>query len=366
MKKLLLFAVVAFVSLAFVVPTANAQTMEEQLMKMVGTTAEAYVAPIVSGFGSDLNGGWFRRAPKDKVFGIDIEFGLVAMGTTFKDENKVIPPTSATFQFTYDQAKEIAATNSTLASNPVLLDQAAQNIASQTLTVSISGPNIMGKKSDTLMVSVSDLVVNVGGTNYNIPGKSINSGISGYLDGLTMLPLAAPQLSIGTVWGTMASFRYLPEVELDPEIGKFKYFGFGIQHNPKIWPFMPFLGMLPVDLSLSFFTQKLSVGTLFEAKGTAFGLNVSKQLGFGFLNLTPYAGFMLESSSMKFTYDAEIDADGLSSTPPTVIPISFELEGENSSRITLGASIRLLVLNLNVDYNIAKYNSITGGVMFIF
>ncbi len=43
----------------------------------------------------------------------------------------------------------------------------------------------------------------------------------------------------------------------------------------------------------------------------------------------------------------------------------FDLEGENKSRITLGLSVKLLIVNVNVDYNIGTYNSYSAGVMII-
>jgi hypothetical protein len=174
---------------------------------------------------------------------------------------------------------------------------------------------------------------------------------------LSFLPLVAPQLSVGTVFGTRATFRYLPSVTINEEFGKLKYFGFGIQHNPGVLLPTP----LPVDVAVGFFTQTLEVGTLFKATTTAFGLNASKKLGIGPINITPYAGFMLEKSNIDITYDFILDEGTIDEQ---VIPIAFELEGENKSRLTLGLSFRLLMLNFNADYNIGKYNSVTVGVMF--
>jgi len=157
---------------------------------------------------------------------------------------------------------------------------------------------------------------------------------------------------VGTIFGTRVTFRYLPSITISEEFGKFKYFGFGIQHNPGVLLPTP----LPFDVAVGFFTQTLEIGTLFKAKTTAFGLNASKRLGVGPINITPYAGFMLEKSNIDITYDFIVDTQEIN--------VAFELEGENRSRLTLGLSIRLLMLNFNADYNIGKYNSVTVGVMF--
>src|SRR3970282_2999166 len=58
------------------------------MRRLAEGAAKAYVAPIVSGFGANLNSGWFHRAPRSTMFGFDLEFGIVAMGTFFKDEHK--------------------------------------------------------------------------------------------------------------------------------------------------------------------------------------------------------------------------------------------------------------------------------------
>ncbi|HTR82687.1 MAG TPA: DUF6588 family protein, partial [Bacteroidota bacterium] len=52
-------------------------------------------------------------------------------------------------------------------------------------------------------------------------------------------------------------------------------------------------------------------------------------------------------------------------TTTTAQHISFELDGQNSSRLVLGLSLKLLFLNINADYNVSTYNSFTGGLMFI-
>ncbi|HLF19376.1 MAG TPA: DUF6588 family protein, partial [Bacteroidota bacterium] len=190
----------------------------------------------------------------------------------------------------------------------------------------------------------------------SVPANLVPLGVTGYLEDIPALPLLAPQLTIGTFFGSQFTFRYLPEVDVE-DFGKMKYFGFGIQHSPGVW----FGDILPIDVSASFFTQTLEAGSVFKTTATAFGVNASKRLGWGFLNLTPYAGFMLESSSMTFTYDYFVD------TPAGKVPqkIEFELTGENKTRITAGLSIKVLIVNINADYNFSKYNSASVGVMFI-
>jgi len=382
MKKLLLITICALLVGS---ATAYSQSLDSTLQKLAGDAARGYVGPIVSGFGSDLNGGWFHKSPSAKMFGFDLEFGLVAMGTTFSEESKKFSA-SGSFKFDNNQAAQlvplsIVPTSVTVSGQNVPLSATdRQSIQTQLINqiigiefgVGISGPTIIGSANDSMKIgftgasknaTVTVFVPGVGNQQViipvNIPSQEVALPVGGLLDGVTLVPLAAPQLSLGTIVGTQFTFRYLPEVEIDSKIGKFKYFGWGLQHNPGIW----FPNPLPINICASFFTQKLDVGTIFSTTATAYGINISKTFGPGALNITPYAGFMLESSKMTFTYDYDEPVPG--TTVKTKNTITFELEGENKSRIILGLSLKLLFININADYNIAKYNSFTGGVMFI-
>lgn len=171
--------------------------------------------------------------------------------------------------------------------------------------------------------------------------------------------MAVPQLSIGTIFGTSFAFRYLPNIELNDEIGKLEYFGFSVQHNPSVW--FP-LGQV-VDVSAAFFTQKLKVGTLLEANATHLGVQVSKSFGPGALSLTPYLGLGWETSDMKFTYN-------FSSEDPFTggvlsVPVEFELDGDNTYRVTAGVGVRLGILNVNADYNLGNTKTATAGLMLV-
>ncbi len=351
--------------------SVKAQTFDETLNKLSLDAAKAYVNPIVSGFGVDLNGGWFHRAPRASMLGFDLEFGVVGMGTFFKDENKKFN-SSGTFAFDDQQAASLTTFvdhDAQYASLPQTqrdnIKLSLQNqITAQSFTLGVSGPTIVGSSTDSIAISFLSKTFNVPGypNPVTVPGQRVVLPVTGFLGDLKTLPLGAPQLTLGTFVGSQFTFRYLPSTNVQ-NMGKATYFGWGIQHNPGIW-----LGPadeLPVDVSLSFFTQKLKVGDVFETKATAFGVNVSKRLGWGFLNVTPYAGYMFESATMSFSYDfmAPDPANNYQSTK--VERVTFDLESANKSRLVLGLSFKLLIVNINADYNFGKYNSATAGVMFI-
>ncbi len=345
---------------------AGAQSFEETMSKLSMDAAKAYVNPIVSGFGVNMNGGWFHRAPRAEMFGFDLEFGVVAMGTYFKDENKTFS-NSGSFAFSQDQATSLTNFVNSDPSIPSSQKSNVQNylvqqITQSTFSLTVSGPTVVGSKSDSVKIRFNSKTYNVPGYgSVTVPGQDVALPVVGFLGELPALPLASPQLTLGTFVGTQFTFRYLPSQDVK-NMGKAKYFGWGFQHNPGLW--LGGADALPLDLSLSFFTQKIEVGSIFQSKATEFGINASKRLGWGFLNLTPYAGFMLEKSTMSFAYDAVLP-DPANSGASTTRHIAFDLESANKSRIVLGLSVKLLFINVNADYNIGKYNSYTAGLMII-
>ena len=341
----------------------DGEDLKEFIEGLSMDAASKYVAPIVSAFGMNLNGGWFHKAPSSKMFGLDIEVGLVGMATFYpKDQQYLSFETTGEFRFNSEQAGELVAE---LIMPQNVKDALIKEITGTEFTVGISGATVIGAVDDYIEISFSGADVTfIDPTTGEEDTKTVGAHvitlpIGGFeaISDLSFLPLAAPQLSLGTVFGTRVTFRYLPSITIDEELGKFKYFGFGIQHNPGVLLPTP----LPFDVGVGYFTQTLEIGTLFKAKTTAFGLNASKRLGVGPISITPYAGFMLEKSNIDITYDFVLDEGTIDEQ---VIPIAFKLEGENRSRIVLGLSLRLLIFNINADYNIGKYKSFTVGFMF--
>ena len=280
------------------------------------------------------------------------------MASTFPDDDQDFDA-NGSFQFNQDQAKGIVENSSLNPGDPGYNELIAELVA-QEFEIGIYGATIIGDPDNHVMLDfpAQPITVDVLGipTVYDLNAITMDSGVGGLID-MELLPLAAPQLSIGTIYGTKAAFRYMPTYEVSKELGEFNYFGFGIQHNPKAWLPIP----LPIDICASYFTQSMELGDIITANATAFGINASKTFGFKFLSFTPYAGYMLESSNMVFKYSYPIGNDPVSGAPLDPLDVKFDIDGANKSRITLGTTLRLGIFNINADYNIAKYNSMTAG-----
>ncbi len=274
---------ILIIVILLIVGNLFAETLEETIEDLSGKAAEGYVGPIVSAFGTNLNGGWYHKAPKSKFLHIDIEFGIVFMGTTFPDDVKDFD-VNGNFRFTEVQADSLT---KNFSDSPELQEALMEAIMQQDFEVGIHGPTIIGSADEEIVIDFPEQEITV---EYEVAGQTIettetidslliHTGVSGILEDMPMLPLGAPQLSVGTLYGTKLIARYLPPMDLGEELGEFSYTGLGIQHNPKAWIFLP----IPVDVSASFFTQHMELGNYISARANAFGINVSKQFGFRML-----------------------------------------------------------------------------------
>jgi hypothetical protein len=167
---------------------------------------------------------------------------------------------------------------------------------------------------------------------------------------LNSVPFAAPQLTIGTIMGTRGVIRYVPNVSNWVGLGKLGdigMFGWGIQHNPLVW-FASDTNAFPFSVALNYYNQSYSLTSAIRANGAAYGISASWTFGGAIFAFTPYAGFLLETSHLSVDYQYQprtvsgqiaVDIDG---RPIAPVPIAFDVVGENTSRIVLGASARIL------------------------
>lgn len=340
-------------ALACLAVLSNADDLETTLQKLSKDAGTAYVGPVVSAFGADLNGGWFHESPRPVWWGFDIEAGVVFMGAMFGDTHKDFS-VSGSFRLNRDQASQLV---TTMGLDSASRADAIDSLISRDVTIAISGPTIVGREADSVRLNFTAPSYN----GISIPTQSLALPVVGLMEDVTLFPIAAPQITVGTLLGSMATIRYYPGQTIK-KIGKVNYFGLGIQHNPVFW--IPSLRKFPVNVAVNFTTQTLSVGTLIKCRTSSVGLQASKRLGFYLLNLTPYLGLGYERSSIDIAYQYQIDRPGL--LPATTQDVRFTLRGENTTRATVGLNFKLLIVNVNADYNFGKYSSFTAGAMVKF
>jgi hypothetical protein len=318
------------------VPFAGAAedaSLEETLETLSADAAAAYVSPISSAFGANLNSGWFRRAPKATKLGFNFEAGMVLMGSFFpKDANHF--SVDGQFKLSESEAAFLLdeyETQQGFTLPQAIRDELLEQITSQYSDVGISGATVVGA-ADRF-------------PDHRLPGRHLHGLRCGLRRARGRRETACGSVSV--TWRTCpcclcpcpssAWARYM--APSSPCVGCLpwnsarswattRYSGFGIQHNPAVW----FDQKLPVDVALSFFTQTMKVGDLFDCKATAFGVSASKQWGWRFLNVTPYAGILLESAEMEVSYLLQVPVPESALYPDGIYtePINISLESENN------------------------------------
>jgi len=317
-------AVLVVLAVVGPVPGAQADSLQE-LIEQVGTDyAEAYTSPFIQAFGPNQNTNLFATA--NIPFGnLTIGFGVKVMGTYLNESDQ-------TFQKVVDIPD---------------LGDIDPSLAGQSGTAVMSGPTIFG---DTETDGQIDLYANgvLVGTFDGIPGFW-NS---------RWAPLATPEVFVGGLFGFKATLRYFPPVGLG-DLGKTSYVGYGLQWSASsVWKDPP------VDLMIGFFltsldvenTQNLGQDNLIDSSADSYFLGASKSWAI----FTLYGGFALESSDMTVTYYYQ-DPD----YPTLDSNVNFSVEGNQSSRFTLGVDVDVLV-HVNLEAGFGDLSTYSAGVMFVF
>ncbi len=168
---------------------------------------------------------------------------------------------------------------------------------------------------------------------------------------LAVVPSAAPEVAIGTLFGTQAIIRYMPKMNVG-DMGDFEYLGWGLRHNFDQYIPVP---LFPLNIAASFYTQSIKLGEIVDSRTLNFGIQTSLNI---LPIVTPYLGYQLEKTSMKFKYTYKyIDYNGMQMS----VPVSFTNETDFSGRFLAGLSFRFLLVNINVDYSFSKYNAFSVG-----
>ena len=274
--------------------------IEDHLSAYTGKNAEGYLNPLVSAMGTTLNGGLYRSGyiPKSGL-NIAIEFPMV--GLYFGDEDKhFLGTTEAGF-------------------SP---------------ETSVPVPTVVGPTG-------SVVVPGDGGTQFAFPGGfDIGS-----------FAITAPQIRVGSVFGTEAMIRFIAFRIGDSELGDVMLAGFGIRHS-----LSQYMGPEPpVDVAASFFWQDFKLGEnsngedLSRTKNYSLGAQVSKKFGTVF---NPYTGLYYNTYKTDIIYTS--DASGT----PEDIEISFD---DGFLQFTLGLELNLWIFNVWGEYNLAERSSFGAG-----
>ena len=269
----------------------HAQEFEDFVKKYTGANGEGYMQPLADAFGANLNSGWYHSAYIAKP-GFQLYIGVSAMAAPIPTKNKNFTATTQGF-FTPEQTAKVP------------------TVFGNTEPVNVEGD---------------------GGTAYVFPGG---------LD-LKNLPMAVPNLTIGSLLGTNVSLRWAA-YDLGEDVGKVELLGWGVSHSLD-----QYLPVAPINMAVGFYTQQFTLGDIVDANSWLANLQASYQLSF----ITLYGGLGYENSNLDINYTYEEDNS----------EIAFDLQGNNKIRGTLGLTLNLGPVKLNGDYSMATQSIFTVGL----
>jgi len=312
-----------FVAAFFAAAPTQAQDPDDlgDALNNIGSNyADNYTQPITDALGGGLNAGLFRTADfggTGLVPVIDVYVGVSAMGTfTSGSEDS--------FRLQNDQI---------------------ETDAGQTLTISYPDndlPTVFGEEESPGVATISDGNPVTPDETVELPPALLNTSIA---------PIAVPQVGVGTVFGTDAQLRYLPETDIS-DYGSVSVFGLAVRHS-----LSQYIPLSPVALAVQGSWQSIGLsgtqqGDILEATGWALNAQVSRSVPV--LPVTFYGGLQYE----KFT----VDVDYTFQTSAGTSDISLSQEAQNNVRALAGVSISLLVARLNVDYALGANNVVSAGL----
>ena len=274
--------------------TASAQgDVEKTLKQYAGETVKGYIQPFGDLFGANLNSGLFRGADVSTGFHLKVE--IVGIASMVGDAQK-----------TYTA-------NAPAGFNPATFETAT----------------IFGDKGAT----VTDA------------GTALTYRGSDGIFNTTFFPDATLQLTLGNIYGTRASLRFITVPEMSG-LPKATQWGIGVQHS--VSQYFP---VIPLDVAAHVFYNKFTFGDLIDMSGYSIGVDASKS----FSILMLYGGLSVEHSTMKLTYTPS------NATEPAV---SIDLDGANKFRATVGLSVNLFILTVFADANFGTVTNFAAGIGF--
>ncbi|MEF8817136.1 MAG: DUF6588 family protein [Salinibacter sp.] len=309
-----------------IVPPAQAQDELGDALNSIGQQyADSYTQPVTDALGANLNAGLFRTAEvggEGIIPGIDVYVGVAGMG----------------------------ALTSGSAESFRLSDEVIETEGGRQLRIEYPDadlPTAFGENESPGSADIIDEQTGMQVDQVPLPSSLIDTPIA---------PLAIPQIGAGTVLGTDAQVRFLPETSIS-DYGSVSLFGLSVRHS-----LSQYIPLSPVNLAVQGTWQSLSLsgsdgstnpGEIVDASGWALNAQVSKSVPVA--PITFYGGLQYEQFGVDVGYTFQAP-DGSTST------VSLDQDASNNVRALAGVSVTLALIQLNVDYALASNNTVSAGL----
>jgi hypothetical protein len=281
----------------FLASPVSAQ-LGDRLSSYTGRNASGYFEPIVDGVGADLHSGLYHsaRIPEREL--------------------------SISLEMTYMSARFSRAERTFVAFTDGVFEP----------ETSVVAPTVVGP--DEVIVVKRPYEIAMFPSGFDI--KSFD--------------FAAPQLRIGSIYGTEALVRFFFLYTGDADLGNFSLYGLGFRHSVS-----QYVTGLPIDVAVGAFWQRFSLGgnerggDIVSADAWTVGLQASKRFSW----LEPYAGVAYDNFGMDLSYYER-------TTPEDKIELSFD-SGDHY-HMTLGLSINVSFLVVHGEYNSGGQDAFALGL----
>ncbi len=316
---------------------------------------QEYIRPYANIMGANLNAGWYNTAKPHKLGGFDI---TVTTSIAFA-------PSSA---LSYDLSKL------------------------QGLSATIGGPSTIAPTAAGKMDARPELVYSADVPN-PVTGNTESFELAKIRhpngSGLKFLPLPMGQVSLGLVFGTDVTVRYLPKLRIGDH-GQVGVFGIGGRHSISQWiPVLKQLKFINIAVQGGYTKVSSAVHLNMEPiaeveipnppswndqylnmdiSGWTLNLIASQSIPI----LTVYEGIGFSNSLVELAMTGHypintIVTEGADFGKTTYIPVEdpiSELEFKNfrNLRLNAGLRIKLAVLTLHYDFTRTLYNTHTVGL----
>ncbi len=311
---------------------AAAQGIAADLAGLAQENAELFVQPLTRGLGFAMATGLFDGAEPLGRFGFDVGARVSA----------ALPPTEAE---TFSAVLPLSIEWNRPGLGPKTYQRSFQARGGSSLT-----PTVVGAGEGVVLEPAgafrSDLLLD---------GQDPADYEIRFPEGLDIpgVPFLVVHASVGLGFGTDLSFRFIPEIDVDQEVGGVRARGFSGRHAVSTW--FP----SPIDIALVFGYQKLEVGDYLEASSTQYGVVAERGLG----PLSLFVSGIARTAKVDISYTVE-NPDDNPGLPQDGFEIAFHEDLDSGVALGAGARLSLLFMNLTGQYVLDDYNGFSLKVGF--
>lgn len=293
---------------------ASGQELLDQISALGTENAAGYAAPLTEGLVRALAGGYVDRSRPLDALRFDLGFRF--LGTRFGEEGRFFAaslPDSAVYAGQVFRDPYIPAAGS------------------------LETPTIAGKGEGLTLAPHGSFrsALLARGLNPDDYRLVFPAGLD-----LPLAPNLAVKLAVGIGFGTEVALRFLPAVQILPELGELRSHGLSVHHHLSGW--IPVPGL---DITGMVGFQEATAGEGIDVRAVHWGATAGTRLG----PLDLFGGAQVRSGSARVEYRVE-NPGNIPILPENGTTLDFRTRVSAEPSYLVGVRLQLLVLNLSGHY----------------